>query len=324
MADSEGGYWGDQNSVSYTSFAAPQVAGVAALLIDAARQHNIPEGDDPRLVKALILNGANKLIGWHKGAFTPADDPYVPLDYRQGAGLVNAFNSYRQLMGGRHDPDSIAEGKDDIANTGWDIGEVIYDNAHPDRMQRYYLGRPLEKGSIFKATLTWYRRYQQAGVFKPLPLENLTLDLWAVDPQGRLVRRLDYSASDRDNVQHIFYHSDKKRNVVLIVRAVPEESTSSGERVRYALAYNSAEDGNWSGDQLAADLNVDGIVDEKDLTQFTRAWQIFNNNPDLAHHAGYMTQIAEDLNSDGKLFDAQDLEIFMAQYGRRSAWYRGK
>ncbi|MFC1782744.1 S8 family serine peptidase [Planctomycetota bacterium] len=320
--DAQASYYRYLGSVSYTSFAAPQVAGVAALLIDAARQNNIPEGDDPRLIKALILNGANKLIGWHKGACTLQDDPYVPLDYRQGAGLVNALNSYRQLMAGPYLPQGDPEVEDAGANIGWDLAEVIYDNSSEKNMKMYHLPRPLEAGRSFKATLTWYRRYQQTGVFAPLPLEKLTLELWSSDKQGRLLSRLAYSAGDRDNLQHIYYHNQKKQNAILIVRADPNEAPASAQGVRYGLAYSDA-DGNWSGDQFAADFNADGIVDQNDLMRFVKVWRVHAENPDLIQQSAYLTHLPEDINSNGR-FDPQDLNIFLAQWKKRSVWCRGK
>ena len=50
---------------------------------------------DLRTLKALLLNGAVKPANWTNSSATP-------LDLRHGAGVVNVFNSWRQLTGGRH------------------------------------------------------------------------------------------------------------------------------------------------------------------------------------------------------------------------------
>ena len=84
----------DQN----TSFAIPQVAGSAAVLMQAGlRGDGGPHTNaavDIRTLKALLLNGAVKQTDWTNG-------PNAPLDARFGAGLLNLYNSYRQLAAGQ-------------------------------------------------------------------------------------------------------------------------------------------------------------------------------------------------------------------------------
>ena len=50
---------------------------------------------DMRTIKALLLNGAIKPADW-------TNNPPSPLDTRYGAGVLNVFNSYEQLAGGKH------------------------------------------------------------------------------------------------------------------------------------------------------------------------------------------------------------------------------
>jgi len=50
---------------------------------------------DMRTIKALLLNGAVKPLGW-------TNSNSSPLDARYGAGVVNVFNAYEQLAGGKH------------------------------------------------------------------------------------------------------------------------------------------------------------------------------------------------------------------------------
>ena len=73
------------------SYAAPVVAGVAGLLVQAGQQDPNTEAilassSGNCLVKSLLMNSATKLPYWHKGALTADDDADVPLDYAQGAG----------------------------------------------------------------------------------------------------------------------------------------------------------------------------------------------------------------------------------------------
>jgi len=81
-----------------TSFSTPQVAGAAALLIQAALRgdggDDTNAASDMRIIKAVLLNGTVKPAEW-------TNSPDFPLDARYGAGVLNVFNSYRQLAGGK-------------------------------------------------------------------------------------------------------------------------------------------------------------------------------------------------------------------------------
>src|SRR5207237_1161234 len=54
---------------SGTSFAAPIVAGGAALLADVAHVNFDAHGTDGRVIKAVLLNSADKTPGWDNGQF---------------------------------------------------------------------------------------------------------------------------------------------------------------------------------------------------------------------------------------------------------------
>ena len=118
---------------NYTSYTAPVVSGVAVLMEQAARGTNLPgpvgfnasapaissqgatayttAATDIRTVKALLLNGAVKPVGWtnsysgNNGSYTynaATTNAVTPLDPRYGSGVVNAYNSYENLAGGEH------------------------------------------------------------------------------------------------------------------------------------------------------------------------------------------------------------------------------
>jgi len=81
-----------------TSYSTPLVSGAAAVLMQAGLRGdgggNTNAATDVRTLKALLLNGAVKPLGWTNGNSTP-------LDARYGAGVLNVFNSYEQLAGGK-------------------------------------------------------------------------------------------------------------------------------------------------------------------------------------------------------------------------------
>ncbi|MCH9022275.1 MAG: S8 family serine peptidase [Planctomycetes bacterium] len=310
--DSNDQYWGTETLAGYSSFASPHAAGLAALLIDAARLNEIENADDPRVIKALILNGAQKLVGWHKGTDDPNDDHEVPLDYAQGAGLINAQSAYKHLISGRDDPNSGPQ------NIGWDLNHIALTRDDPDSVRVYAMPQPLEAGDKFKATLTWYRHYDQSRLYQALPLSNLNLELWQLDPNGNRLSLLDYSASTRDNVQHIYYHSTVRQKVALLVRGNQAESSHRTHET-YALAYCGGEE-NWEGDLLLADVNVDGIVDRDDALIMMNAWAAEQGIVIESDKKKGISYLSSDLNLNGRI-DIDDFELLSQQWQQRSPWY---
>ena len=316
-----GEYFCAEQPGQFSSFAAPQVAGVAAMLIDTARLNNIAGGDDPLVIRALLLNGADKLVGWHKGLCSTCDDHSAVLDYRQGAGLVDALDSYVQLIAGACSPG-------EAGNIGWDLAELVTgdlnDNTDTDvdgagdgtvAEAVYYMPRPLQAGNLVKATLVWQRHYHDDRLYTPLPLNHLVLQLWAADERGQLLELLDYSAGEYDNLQHIYYKNQENRRVALRITARQTEGAPPAET--YALAFYTGMT-NWSGDRLAADFDADGIVDIDDLLQLLDIWELQRyNEPDELTE----TYMPEDLDLDGRV-DLTDFDLLTAWWQVKSPWHR--
>ena len=308
--DSPHSYQFNRQGVGYSSFAAPQVAGIAALLIDAARFNQIDQGDDPLVIKALILNGANKLVGWHKGTTDPDDDHESPLDYRQGAGLVDAAASYRQLTAGQYNPASPSP-------TGWDAAAVALTPNDPNSQRIYHLGNA-NPGTQVKATLTWNRHYQQNGLFAALPLNSISLELWTVAANGELLHRLDHSDSTRDTVQHLYFENHTQGPLAIVVRSL-ENRPPHTPYEDYGLAYTVAQK-NWTGDQFAADLNLDGIVDAQDIVIWVAAWTDWQQRNTTGETDHNDLSVPEDLNCDGRI-DQTDFNILTQQRNRKAPWH---
>jgi hypothetical protein len=299
-------------SVSCTSFAAPQVAGVAGLLLDAARNEGWLDAEDPRVMKALLLNGADKLTGWHKGEAGLADDSVAPLDYAQGAGLVNAYHSWDHLQAGQYDPDLIQR------NCGWDLNRVALDPNDGESVQVYVLPQPLESGDDVKATLTWYRHFGEDRIVSEEPLSHLGLELWRIDEAENLLDRLDYSLSFKDNLQHIYYHNETAQKIALVVRTLENDPSTRREEF-YGLAFCS-DQVNWEGDLLAGDFNIDGVVDNEDVNHLIgELRKSYDGAPKRLATASDKSPTL-DLNFDGR-FDVQDTQLFFSQFGQQSPWY---
>jgi hypothetical protein len=183
------------------------VAGAAALLLQAARRgdggNDTNAATDPRTIKALLLNGAVKPLGWTNGNATP-------LDARYGAGVVNVLNAYQQLFGGKSGsvvsnlvnlgaahPPTGATGTVPVLS-GWDSGTNTSQLAPGrDAIYHYYFnvtnGNPAAKFTA-TATLVWNRHQNQTAI------NNLNLFLYNC-ANGNLVL---CSTSLVDNVEHIY------------------------------------------------------------------------------------------------------------------------
>jgi len=152
-------------------------------------------------VKALLLNGAIKPADW-------TNSPSSPLDPLYGAGVLNVFNSYKQLGGGRQGyivstsvstggahPPTAASGTISTLS-GWDFNTNT-SSSKSDGVNHYYFNTT-NSGSdatfTATATLVWNRQRNQTAI------NNLNLFLYNA-PNSNLVTA---STSAVDNVEHIF------------------------------------------------------------------------------------------------------------------------
>ncbi len=193
-----------------TSFSTPLVAGAAAVLLQAGWRGD-GGGDtnaaaDIRTVKALLLNGAVKPADW-------TNSPSSPLHPLYGAGVLNVFNSYEQLAGGKHGyiasttvstggahPPNGATGTVGALNA-WDFntntsGTIPHSF---DAINHYFFNvTSAASNAVFTAaaTLVWERQNGQSAI------NDLDLFLYNC-ANSNLVA---CSTSLVDNVEHIFVH----------------------------------------------------------------------------------------------------------------------
>lgn len=181
-----------------TSWAAPVVAGAATLLIDRARsQAALTNAADPRVVKALLLNGAAKPPGWHKGDTAGSDDTSVPLDWRFGAGDLRINRAYDLLNAGE-----IAHGAAST-NSAWDLGTISAGTTN-----WYFFSLDPARHESLKATLVWHRRveYKKQGPFNltvTVHTQNLDLALFSASATNP-ISPIAVSTSAVDNVEHLW------------------------------------------------------------------------------------------------------------------------
>ena len=227
---------------SETSFSTPLVSGASAVLMQAALRgdggSDTNSGADIRTIKSLLLNGAVKPPGW-------TNFPPQPLDTNYGAGVLNVFNSYKQLAGGKHnyvDSTSVSTGgahppTGNLATigalSGWDFNSIsstsagIFSSA-TDGVNHYYFNVTTNlSGPNFTATATlvWNRQQNQTAI------NNLDLFLYNAASSNLVV----CSTSLVDNVEHIWLPRLPQGRYDLQVLKNSGNSVSDSET--YALAW---------------------------------------------------------------------------------------
>ena len=189
-------------NIAGTSFSSPIVAGCVALLDGAARTRAPLSGNadarDGRVVKAVLLNSADKTPGWDNGQAKGTDGVVrtaQALDWTVGAGRVNMSRAYDQYLSGTADVPGTGGGT--VAGTGWDFGQVGGAVTAVD----YLLADPLAAGTPFTATLTWFRdrAFLNSSTLQDNAFRNLDLQVW----DGTFTKLIAESSTTYNEVEHL-------------------------------------------------------------------------------------------------------------------------
>ena len=231
-------------SISGTSFAASVLAGSAALVYDAA--HTIlsdnDQARDARVVKAVLMNSAEKTRNWDNGQMAHPNNhggvlTTQGLDNHVGTGRVNLDKAFEQFLLGTTDVPGEKQGDlGVVAESGWDLGTV-----NEGTTNDYFISQPLENGSTFNATLTWYRDRAQLGSssFTEQSYDNLDLELWTATA-GLATDLISTSSSLYNNSEHFSFEIPETDHYVLRVRWTEEifDLVSSPNLETYGLAWS--------------------------------------------------------------------------------------
>jgi hypothetical protein len=202
-----------------TSFAAPIVAGGASLVVDAGKAlYGTDEAIDGRVVKAVLLNGAEKTAGWNNGQsdLNGVITTTQSLDYQVGAGALNldrTFDQYVDVLNGglAGTTDVLGLGSGDLGDVsaiGWDFGQVDFSGQGTNT---YFIDEMLVADTLFSATLSWFidrnagsaTNYNGAGEEH---LANLNLSIFEYDRDTRgILGTIAESISVYNVVEHLAF-----------------------------------------------------------------------------------------------------------------------
>ena len=300
-----------------TSFSAPLVAGGAALLVGAGK--NIytgnPNAIDGRVIKAALLNSADKLPGWTNGQIASGGTITTSqsLDWSQGAGRMNLSGAFDQYVlgaqggsAGTADVPGLAGG--DLGNVkavGWDFGQVSrYDE------NLYFIDQPLLGETTFSVTLSWFidrysgslADFSGAGEQR---FTNLNLRVFSFDNlnQRNILSTVGLSQSMYNTVEHLYFDLPASGYYGLGVSYMEDLWNFNGaDTESFGLAWYGTADPQQEVPH-AGDANNDGFVDVGDLGILSSNWGDSGASWEMG-----------DFNDD-ELVDVGDLGVLAGNWG---------
>jgi hypothetical protein len=190
--------------IAGTSFSAPITAGGVALMHDAAITLGLPgDSRDTRVIKANLLNGADKIPGWTNGQVPHGNgnggvSTTQALDFNSGAGALDLDRTFDQYLMGETDLAGTTGGATP-QSIGWDFAEVSL-GGNTDVV----ITTPLVGGSEFRATLAWFRErsYTSNVVQTDVAFANLELQVW----DSTFTTLISESLSRFNPVEHLTFN----------------------------------------------------------------------------------------------------------------------
>jgi hypothetical protein len=163
-----------------TSFSAPITAACVSLMHGAAATLGLPaDAEDTRVIKANLLNAAQKIPGWNNGQSAhPNGNGGVTttqsLDYASGAGALDMNRTYSQYLLGQTDIPGIIGGST-AQTTGWDYATAVL-ATNTDVV----ITTPMQGGTQFRVTLDWFRdrTYINSTTQTDNGFADLNLQVW--------------------------------------------------------------------------------------------------------------------------------------------------
>ena len=271
------GYTGN---LTGSSFAAPLVAGGAALIVDAARSAFGPQSSaiDGRVIKSILQTSADKIPGWsnqqtmNSGVVTTTQS----LDPNSGAGRLNLSKAHDILLDGT--ADIIGNSGGAIQTTGWDIGQVS-----AELVNDYAIQNVLEAGTPFTTTLNWFvdRQIDEFNQTSESSFDNLDLEIWST-VNGIADHKVAESVSLYNNVEHLHFEIPETGTYLIRVKWVEElwDLTNDPNTETYALSWSTTglvNNGTPVAAAMAPDIFLAGTSQQIIQVQFSDDTGILTN-----------------------------------------------
>ncbi|MEX0586128.1 MAG: dockerin type I domain-containing protein, partial [Pirellulales bacterium] len=298
-----------------TSFAAPLVAGTAAMLIDFAKTNtaisngtasssfgrnnwSLRRGETSEVIRAVLMAGADRQAITNFGTHTYAVNTANGLNDRYGAGQLDVYQSYHILAGGEQDPRE-AGNLADISLYGWDYEAAF--SANTTKTYRFTIDHAQR---TFAASLIWNvdidltltsGQYQDLSV----DLRNLNLQLRNTTTGADVLT----SNGTVDSSENLYIPALGPGTYELVVSAtgfVPPAPFV----VDYGLAWRFAP----TTAPTPGDVDLDGAVSLLDLGAMARN---FGKTSRAVWTDG-------DLDANGRI-DGKDFRILSQNYGSGAA-----
>ncbi len=306
-----------------TSTATPQVAALAALLVDVG-QNNAGLSTDPvtqsatsrsgtvvrnaarsEVIKATLMAGASRTttntatsdITDYRAIV--ANQASNGLDVRFGAGQINIFNSHEIITGGEQNSlQDYPAGNGLASASGFDYDPHFGGLNSSNQTATYYLPMPTTDGNL-TAALVWNLKIHggTAGSFNSTAtFYHLDLELFDVTNASNWVS-VGYSRSTTDNTENLWLPLAAGREYAL---QVTRTSGQDDFDWHYALAWHTI---------LLPDTDGDGVSDPSDnCTLKPNPTQCDSDGDGFGNHCD------GDLNNDS-VTNSQDTTIFRTQLG---------
>ncbi len=232
-----------------TSFAIPQTAGVAALLLQYANSNSVSDDNRNVVIKAVIVNSAFPNIKNKSGHST---DPTV-WDPNRGYGRIDALRAYQTLSSAK-----VSKSTTITSSAGW-----AYDTMS-SATHTYIIRGKKNKRLVF--TVTWNRQARKSGSnYYDETLPRFNIDLIVKNSSGSIIAETD----DVNNLGKIDLLLPADGNyTVSLSNNTPTKSRA------YGLAFELLP-------PLTGDFNVDYTVDILDLYQMASEWLTSGTKADI-------------------------------------------
>lgn len=247
-----------------TSWAVPQTAGAAALLLGLADDTPGPNDNKSEVIKAVLVNSAMPNVNDKNGNFTNPADSNNTWHNQRGYGRLDVLRAYQTLNTNEAEPD-VNPGAPGL-DKGWAFGRLTQGQTN------LYTISIAQRCRLI-ATLTWQRKMVWNdgpvwGVLEPDELEARLADLDMIvyspyEPNAIFSETL-FGLNPSNNLEKCDLLVIEPGDYTILI----DNDSTNGETANYGLAFELHP-------IMTGDLNdADYIVDMQDLDVLVEDWLV--------------------------------------------------